>query len=576
MIAIVKRILKLSGKYRPRIIAGLIFNALRSCCVSFMLFAVLHIALNIEHLTNKVIIQSLYIILASIFGRFLFQYLSDIKMSASGYEIFRDKRLEIGAQLKRAPMGYFSENNLGTIQSVLTTTISDLEGYCMLALTFLIGGFVQAFAMTIMLMVFCPPVGLLSLAGICAGILVLQKIRVTAGRHTGDMQKAQEIMAGSALEYIKGVSVLRSFGKGRDGKGKLDSAFENKCRSDIEVTLTATKLMKAYEAVYKITSSLLVLLTGILYLKGIISLSYCLMFIISAFLIFLELELLGDGAFLSKMLTTQLDRLDQIADIPVLDETGTDIRPGDLNIEFRNVDFSYDSRPVLKDISLTIPQGTTCAIVGPSGSGKTTLCNMLARFWDVSAGEVLVGGHNVKEYTCGSLMSQISMVFQKVYLFNDTIENNIKFGKPDASHEEVIAAAKKACCHEFIEKLPQGYQTIVGEAGSTLSGGEKQRISIARAILKDAPIVILDEATSSVDPENEHELIRAVNELTKNKTLISIAHRLSTVRQADQIIVIDEGRIVQRGTHSELASRPGIYRTFLECRQKAVGWRLQR
>ena len=574
MLSIVKRILALSGKYRPRIIAGLIFNAMKSCCVSFMLFAVLHIAINIEHLTGTVIIQALCIILASIFGRFLFQYLCDIKMSASGYEIFREKRLEIGEQLKRAPMGYFSENNLGTIQSVLTTTVSDLEGYCMLALTYLLGGFVQAFAMTAMLLVFCLPVGLLSLAGIGAGIFVLQKIRDSAGRHTDDMQKAQELMVGAALEYIKGISVLRSFGKGKDGKGKLDLAFENKCRSDIEVTIGTTKLMKTYEAVYKIASSLLVLLTGLLYLKGVISLSYCLMFIISAFLIFLELELLGDGAFLSKMLTTQLDRLDKIADIPVLDENGTNISPERFDIEFRHVNFSYDSRPVLEDISLSIPQGTTCAIVGPSGSGKTTLCNMLARFWDVSSREVLVGGRNVNEFTCDSLLSQISMVFQKVYLFHDTIENNIKFGKPDASHEEVIAAAKKACCHEFIEKLPQGYQTVIGETGSTLSGGEKQRISIARAILKDAPIVILDEATSSVDPENEHELIRAISELTKNKTLISIAHRLSTVRTADQILVIDKGHIVQRGTHKELSVEQGIYRTFLECRQQAVSWKL--
>lgn len=308
MISIVKRLLTLSGKYRPRIIAGLIFNAFKSCCVSFMLFAVLLITLNIEHLTPTVILQAVCIILASISGRFLFQYLSDVKMSASGYEIFREKRLEIGNQLKHAPMGYFTENNLGTIQSVLTTTISDLEGTCTLALTFLVGGFVQALAMTLMLLVFYPPVGLLSLAGIGMGILVLQKIKKAAGQHTGDMQKAQEIMVGTALEYIKGISVLRSFGKGRDGKGKMDAAFENKCHSNIAVTVTTAKLMKAYEAVYKVTSCLLVLLTTALYLTGAITLPYCLMFIISAFLIFMELELLGDGAFLSKTLATQLDR----------------------------------------------------------------------------------------------------------------------------------------------------------------------------------------------------------------------------------------------------------------------------
>lgn len=223
---------------------------------------------------------------------------------------------------------------------------------------------------------------------------------------------------------------------------------------------------------------------------------------------------------------------------------------------------------------MKIPQNSTCAIVGPSGSGKTTLCNMIARFWDVNSGSVKIGGHDVKEFTCDSLLSYVSMVFQKVYLFNDTIENNIKFGKPNATHAEVVEAAKRARCHDFIEALPQGYETMIGEAGSTLSGGEKQRISIARAILKDAPIVILDEATSSVDPENEKALLDAIFELTKNKTLISIAHRLSTVRTADQIIVIDQGHIVQKGTHKELAEKEGIYRTFLKCREKSISWKL--
>ena len=288
----------------------------------------------------------------------------------------------------------------------------------------------------------------------------------------------------------------------------------------------------------------------------------------------MELELMNDGAFLSKMLATQLDRLDLISDIPVLDVGGKDIALKSYEIELKDVTFAYDSRSILDGINLKIPQNSTCAIVGPSGSGKTTLCNIIARFWDVKSGSVKIGGHDVREFTCDSLLSYVSMVFQKVYLFNDTIENNIKFGKPNASHAEVVAAAKRACCHDFIEALPQGYETMIGEAGSTLSGGEKQRISIARAILKDAPIIILDEATSSVDPENEKALLDAIFELTKNKTLISIAHRLSTVRTADQIVVIDQGHIVQHGTHEELAKKEGVYRTFLECREKSISWKL--
>ena len=567
MLSIIKRILRLSGKYRFRVIAGLIFNALKSCCAAFVFFAVLLVMLNIEHLTSAVIWQAFGIIALSVLGRFLFQYLSDVLMSASGYKIFREKRLEIGNQLKRAPIGYFTENNLGTVQTVLTTTISDLEGNCMLALTFLVGGFVQALAMTLMLSVFCWQIGLLALAGILAGIFVLGQIKKRAGAHTEDL------LVGNALEYIKGISVLRIFGKGKEGKGKVDQAFENKCRSDITVTISTAGIMKLYEAVFKITSCLLFLLSALLYLWGVIALPYCLLFIICAFLMFMELELMNDGAFLSKMLATQLDRLDLISDIPVLDTDGKEIVLESYDIELNDVTFAYDTRQVLDGISLKIPQNSTCAIVGPSGSGKTTLCNIIARFWDVNSGSVKIGGHDVREFTCDSLLSYVSMVFQKVYLFNDTIENNIKFGKPNASHTEVVEAAKRACCHDFIEALPQGYETMIGEAGSTLSGGEKQRISIARAILKDAPIVILDEATSSVDPENEKALLDAIFELTKNKTLISIAHRLSSVRTADQIIVIDQGHIAQRGTHKELLEE-GIYRTFLECREKSISWKL--
>ena len=244
------------------------------------------------------------------------------------------------------------------------------------------------------------------------------------------------------------------------------------------------------------------------------------------------------------------------------------------DISLEHISFGYGGRQVIHDISLEIPEHTTCAIVGPSGSGKTTLCNLIARFWDVQEGTVRIGGKNVRDYTADSVLEYISMVFQNVYLFHDSVENNIRFGRPEATREQVIAAAKRACCHDFILSLPDGYDTIIGEGGSTLSGGEKQRISIARAILKDAPIIILDEATSSVDPENEQALLSAIQELTKDKTLISIAHRLSTVRNADQIIVIDQGRVVQQGKHNELLQKDGIYRKFLSLRTRATGWHL--
>jgi len=574
MFNIVRRILEISGEYRSNVIRGLIFGAFKSFFASFMLFSVLFILINLEKLNMLIILQAVLIVGISILGRFIFQYLCDRNLSASGYEIFRDKRIEIGEKLKKAPMGYFSEKNLGTIQTILTTTISDLEAMAMLAVNFIVGGFFHAFSMTVMLLIFCYPVGLISLTAIILGIAVLGLIAKQAETHSSVMQEAQEQLVTHAIEYIRGISVLRSFKKGKEGKEKIEEAFSKKCNVDIAVTEATALVMKLYEMIYKVASCVLVFVAVILYLHHSIPLSYTLMFIVSAFLIFMELELINNGAFLSKMLATQLDRLEYISDIPSLDENGKDITINSYDIEFKNVDFGYSERTILKDVNLKVNSKSSLAIVGASGSGKTTLCNLIARFWDVQKGEVLIGGRNVKDFTSDSLLKNISMVFQKVYLFNDTIENNIKFGNPNASHEEVIAACKRACCYDFIMNFPDGYRTLIGEGGSTLSGGEKQRISIARAILKDAPIIILDEATSSVDPENEHLLISAIRELTKNKTLISIAHRLSTVREADHIIVIDKGRVAQQGSHKELIKQEGIYKHFIEIREKSIGWHI--
>lgn len=317
--------------------------------------------------------------------------------------------------------------------------------------------------------------------------------------------------------------------------------------------------------------------------------AYGVILVIASFMVFNDLENAGNMASLLQMLAASMDTANSIDDTPVMDEKGADVVPASSEIVFDNVDFSYKvngcgadregglghaDRKILDHVSFTIPAGTTTAIVGPSGSGKTTMCNLIARFWDVDAGRITVGGKDVRDFKLDSLMKNIGMVFQNVYLFADSIENNIKFGCPDATHEQVVEAAKKACCHEFISALPDGYDTLIGEGGGTLSGGEKQRISIARAILKNAPIIILDEATSSVDPENEEELQRAIAELTHDKTIIMIAHRLKTVRGADQILVLDDSHIVQSGTHAELIQQKGLYADFVSAKQEAIGWKL--
>ncbi len=284
--------------------------------------------------------------------------------------------------------------------------------------------------------------------------------------------------------------------------------------------------------------------------------------------------MMGGFSALMRNVGIIVDKANEVLSIPPMDIDGAEITPAGTDIELKNISFAYEDKTIIDDVSLKIPANTTTAIVGPSGGGKTTLTNLMARFWDVKSGEVLLGGKNVKEYSFDSLMKNFSFVFQRVYLFEDTIANNIRFGEPDAPMDKVIEAAKKARCHDFIMSLPDGYETVIGEGGASLSGGEKQRISIARAIMKDAPVIILDEATANVDPENEAELTKAIGELTKNKTIVMIAHRLKTVRHADQIVVVSDGKIVQKGTHEELAAKDGIYRDFVTERKEAVSWKI--
>ncbi len=574
MFKMIRRILAIAGPRKYRICLGMAFNFLKSASVSMALMAVFILFQNLETLSPAIIEQSVWILLASTAGRFLFQWFMDISMSATGFGIFRDYRLEVGEKLKGAPMGYFSQQRLGIIQTVLTSTVVELEQYSMMAISDITGGVSMAVVIIVMMMIFSWPMALLSLCGLIVGISILGIVQKRATVQTKRVQDAQEKMVSQVLEYVRGISVLRAFLQDEKGESGVYRAFETRKQTALQQEHAAAGMMKLYALVYKLTSCGLLFLAVTLYLQGKIPLSYCLMFLVSAFLVYGELELMGDGAFLARKIHNELDRLESIADIPALDKTNQPLEAGNLDITMEDVSFAYDSRLVIDHVSLHIPAGSTCAIVGPSGSGKTTLCSLMARFWDAQQGRVCIGGQDVRTYTADSILSQMSIVFQNVYLFHDTIENNIKFGNPSADRKQVEDAAKKACCHSFIMALPNGYDTVVGEGGSTLSGGERQRISIARAILKNAPIVILDEATSSVDPENEHELLEAIRALTKGRTCISIAHRLETVRNADQILVMDGGKIVQKGNHLQLMGQEGIYRRFLQLRTEAIGWRL--
>lgn len=581
MLAIMKRILDLAGSFsassRRSLVVGMTCNVLKAFFMAGMLAAVWWALENRDRLGAQVALQCLGMLIVSVAGQFVFQYLVDIKMDAEGFHVFRDLRLRVGDRLKGAPMGYFSEQRLSAITATLTTTVHQLEEFMTICMTGLSGGVAMAVAMSLFFLAFAPPVAAITFVGIAVGLVVLEWLRRRSSSVTREVTAAQEDMTDAVIEYARGMAVLRTFASPDEAlaKAKAKASFERKRKADFDQEQAAQGILKLYALVFNLASCGVLFASCALYLTGALPLSWALTLLVAAFMIYGELISANNGAFLTKKIEGELDRVDEVCAVPKQDTMDAPLAPVGFDLAMEDVSFSYDGvRRVIDGVTLSIPEGTTCALVGPSGSGKTTLVNLLARFWDVDAGRVALGGVDVREGTAESLLSRISMVFQNVYLFNDTVENNIRFGRPEASHGEVVAAAKRARCHDFIMGLPQGYDTVLEEGGASLSGGERQRVSIARAIMKDAPIVILDEATSSVDPENEHLLMAAIAELARGKTLVTIAHRLNTVRDADQILVLDSGRIVQRGTHEELMREQGIYRRFIELRREAAGWRL--
>ena len=579
MLAIMKRILDLAGSFsassRRSLVVGMTCNVLKAFFMAGMLAAVWWALENRDRLGAQVALQCLGMLIVSVAGQFVFQYLVDIKMDAEGFHVFRDLRLRVGDRLKGAPMGYFSEQRLSAITATLTTTVHQLEEFMTICMTGLSGGVAMAVAMSLFFLAFAPPVAAITFVGIAVGLVVLEWLRRRSSSVTREVTAAQEDMTDAVIEYARGMAVLRTFASPDEALAKAKASFERKRKADFDQEQAAQGILKLYALVFNLASCGVLFTACVLYLNGALPLSWALALLVAAFMIYGELISANNGAFLTKKIEGELDRVDEVCAVPKQDTMDAPLAPVGFDLAMEDVSFSYDGvRRVIDGVTLSIPEGTTCALVGPSGSGKTTLANLLARFWDVDAGRVALGGVDVREGTAESLLSRISMVFQNVYLFNDTVENNIRFGRPEASRGEVVAAAKRARCHDFIMGLPQGYDTVLEEGGASLSGGERQRVSIARAIMKDAPIVILDEATSSVDPENEHLLMAAIAELARGKTLVTIAHRLNTVRDADQILVLDSGRIVQRGTHEELMREQGIYRRFIELRREAAGWRL--
>lgn len=577
MFEILAKFFKFSGKenenkFKLSIVIGLV-EALASAMKIPAIMYVL-IGLMSKESMGKYIIGSIAIMGIAVAVDIICKRFSTVLQTEGGYNASAFTRIKIAEHLRYLPMGYFNSNSIGEISSVTTNTMEVLGDIAARVVMLTTQGILETTMIVLMILMFDWRIGLISAAGVVI-FFVINSIMQKAGKSDSEKKvQCDTELISQIMEYIQGISEVKSYNLlGKQAK-RLNDANEACAKINTKMELLFVPYHFLQGVVTKITGAIIVIGSAAFYINGTMSAVYAIGMTISAFMLYSSLECAGNYSSLLHVVSVCVDKANAILELDTMDIDGKEIKPQNCDIKLDHISFSYDKRKIIDDVSLSIPEKTTTAIVGPSGGGKSTLCNLIARFWDVDEGKVTLGGVNVKDYSMNSLMNNFSFVFQTVYLFADTIENNIKFGRQDATHEEVIAAAKKACCHDFISQLPNGYDTVIGEGGSSLSGGQKQRISIARAIMKDAPVVILDEATANVDPENEKDLMDAIEALTKEKTIIMIAHRLKTVRHADQILVVDKGRIVQKGTHEQLMTQDGIYKRFVDAREQAVSWKL--
>lgn len=546
-----------------------LFEALRIPAIYVMLSGVIE-----GRITNSAIWGSFGIMLVSVIGGSIVRYRSTMLQTEAGYRTCANKRIEIAEHLRYLPMGYFNKNSLGYITSVTTNTMESLADVATRVVMLTTQGTLTTALITLMVLIYDWRIGIVVVVGVCLFFLANTGLQRQSQRLAPKKQKVDSRLVEKILEYVQGISEVKAYNLTGDTSEKLNQAIDDNADCNFECEIRFIPFMFLQNLITKLTGVVMCGLSLYLLIQGSMELLVCVIMMICSFILYSSLESAGSYSALLRSVDVSVDKANEILSLPPMDIDGKDAVPQNCNIDVEDITFSYDKRRIIDGITVHIPEKTTTAIVGPSGGGKTTLCNLISRFWDVSDGSVKLGGMDVKDYSMDSLMRNFSFVFQSVYLFQDTIANNIRFGQPEAPMEQVIEAAKKACCHDFIMQLPEGYDTVIGEGGASLSGGEKQRISIARAIMKDAPVIILDEATANVDPENEKELVEAIEALTKEKTILMIAHRLKTVRNADQILVVDKGKIVQKGTHGELMEEEEIYKRFVNARELAVGWKL--
>ena len=581
MFAMFSRILKLSGRYKGRIQGAFVCAFLESI-LSKMPIVLAFVVLSrfaADTLTSQTCLYIGLGLAAAVLVQMLVHYLSDSLQSAAGYLMFADKRMELGSHLRKLPMGYFTSGNIGQISSVLSTDMVFIEEVAMSTLGNMMGYLLSSLILLVFMFYLNVQLGLIAAAVTVLAWLVSKGMNKVSLREAAERQEQSERLTDAVLSFVEGIGVIKSYNLLGEKSEELTDNFQRSRNTSLAFEQKMTPWTMSLNILYGIGIAAIFGLSIVLEQRGALPLAYVLGVLLFVFDLFGPLKALYGEASRLTVMNAALDRIEAVLNEPELPDTGkqhlpAQAQPGQPEVQFNDVVFAYQDKEVLHHISFAMKKDSMTALVGPSGSGKSTIANLLARLWDVKSGSIIIRGMDIRNVPLAELMEQISMVFQRVYLFQDTIYNNISIGKPDATEEEVYAAAKKARCYDFIMALPDGFQTVVGEGGATLSGGEKQRISIARCILKDAPIIILDEATASVDTDNESYIQEAISELVKGKTLLVIAHRLNTIQNADQILVIDNGQIAQQGTHEELLKQPGIYQEFVNIRKNAAGWSL--
>ncbi len=546
-----------------------LFEGLKVPAIYVLVKAVLE-----EQVTVRTAVTCFGIMLASILGAAFCKNKSTLLQTRAGYGTCADKRIEVAEHLRYVPMGYFNANTLGQVISVTTNTMQSLENVATRVIMVVSNAVLSTSVILLLIFLFDFRIGLIALAGVLLFVIFNHLLIARSAKLAKNKFHADQNLVDKVIEYVQGITEVKSYKLTGEQCRALNAANEYGADLNLKMEVSFVPFIAIQNFIVKMIGVAMAMASIAFYLNGTMELAVCIVMILVSYIMFAALDSASSFSALLRVVDVTIDKVNEIMASPQMDLEGEKVEAGNADIEVNNISFSYESRKIIDGISLKIPAKTSLAIVGPSGGGKTTLTNLIARFWDVDAGKITLNGKNIKKYNYDSLMANFSFVFQNVYLFKDTIANNIRFGTPEASMDKVMDAAKRACCHEFIMSLPGGYETVIGEDGINLSGGERQRISIARAIMKDSPIIILDEATANVDPENEEELIKAIEALTKEKTVIMIAHRLKTVRHADQIIVVDQGKIKEQGRHEDLMKQEGTYKKFIESREMAVSWKL--